>query len=115
MNDLITGVADAMDVFGKEIVLRSFVLSGPSYNPVRTPVDVTIRSIQIDFEAKDRDGVIVASSDTRYLIEAKDVNGNGIEPSISMQIIDGKEYNIKNIERVKPADTNIMFVVHAGV
>lgn len=115
MNDLIAGVADAMDVFGKEIILRSFVLSGPSYNPVRTPVDVTVRGIQIDFEASDRDGVIISSNDTRYMIESNDINGAEVIANMSMQIIDDKTYNVKSIERIKPANTSILYIFHVGV
>jgi hypothetical protein len=115
MQDLIDGVSDAMDVFGKQVILRSFVLSGPSYNQTKTPVDTNIRAIQIDFEAKDRDGVVVTSRDTRYMIESKDINGNLIDPNMSMRLVDDKEYNIKNIEKTKPADTAIMYVLHVGI
>ena len=115
MQDLIAGVSDAMEVFGKEIILRSFTNTGPEYNPTRTAIDTSVLGINIDFGLNERDGVMITSSDTQYLIEAKDIDGNAIEPDMSMRILDGSEYQIKNIERVKPASTAIMYVIHAGL
>lgn len=115
MQDLIDGVADAMEVFGKEIILRSFSKSGPDYNPVLTPVDLSVLGIQIDFKLEDRDGENISATDKKYLVEAKDIAGNPIYPNRDMRIVDDIEYQIKNVEEVKPADTSIMYILQVGL
>lgn len=115
MQDLIDGVADAMEVFGKPVTLRSFIKSGPDYNPVNTPVDVQALGIQDDFKIQERDNAIISETDTRYLVEASDTNGNHLNPDRNMRLLDDKEYQIKNVEQVKPANTVIMYVLHVGL
>lgn len=95
---------------GRNVVLVSFSKSGPSYDPVLTPVETPTKAVQSNFDSNEIDGTSVLASDLKLLF------GADVEPAIGMQIIDGlKTYEIKNVNQIKPGDTLILSEVQARI
>ena len=95
---------------GRDVVLVSFLKSGPSYDPVLTPVETQTKAVQSNFNSNEIDGTVILVSDVKFLF------GADVEPAIGMQIVDGlKTYEIKNVNQIKPGDTLILSEVQARI
>lgn len=105
LNAAIEDIAEA----GRVVDLVSYVNTGPSYDPVMTPVILPdIMAVEKAFKSFEIDGTLVKTGDKRFLI------AGDTEPTVNMELHDGgKKYAIKNIEQVKPGDTLILSKVQA--
>jgi len=95
---------------GRIATYRTFVNSGPDYNPTQTPVDTDIYLIEFDFDASERDGSIITSNDTEFAIISDIVIDK------KGKIVDkGVEYEIMSVDDVMPGDDPFMYVVQGRV
>jgi len=90
---------------GRVAVYRTYSESGDAYDPVRTPTNTPITLIEFDFEASERDGSIIATNDTEFVIEST------ITIAKTGLIVDrGLEYQIVSLDDTMPGDTSIMYI-----
>lgn len=93
---------------GRAMQLRSFVESGPEYNPVRTPVDQDITAVQTRLDNREVDGQNIMSTDRMYLLDSQH------DPNSFEKLVDGSvEYDIVNAQEIAPGDTSIIYRVQA--
>ena len=106
-DDLNGAIEDIRDS-GRPVDLVSYVQTGPSYDPVITPVPESTFAVQSNFRSNQIDGTLILASDKKFLF------AGDVTPAIGMSIQDGtKKYEIKNVWQVKPGDTLILSKVQA--
>ena len=96
-----------IDKHGRACQLQGYTETGTSYNPTRTadtPID--IKAVQTRFKLSEIDGDLIQRTDKLFLVDAQ------IEPTNDMRFRDGSiDYEIKNVEAVKPGETNCLYKV----
>ena len=111
MNDYSRNLSSAIKSIydkGRAVSLVSYTQTGPSYDPVLTPVTVQTKALQLSFKSNEIDGTVILASDVKFMF------AGDVEPEIGMQIQDGsKKYEIKNVWPLKPGDTLILSEVQA--
>lgn len=97
-----------IDRIGRDMKHRTFTKVGPAYNPILTPVDVTVRAVAFDFAADEVDGTIIQQYDKVIWVAA-----NTLTISRTDKIVDGTiEYSIVTLDEVKPGDANLFYIIH---
>jgi len=91
---------------GRTAIYRTYTITGPSYDPVRTPMNTPITLVEFDFEAPERDGSIITTNDTEFVIDsAVPIDKTGL-------IVDrGIEYQIVSVDDTMIGNDAIMYVV----
>ena len=107
-DDLNGAIEDIRDS-GRPVDLVSYVQTGPSYDPVMTPVVMPdVMALQSSFKSNQIDGTLIKAGDKKFLI------AGDVEPTVDMELHDGgKKYEIKAVDQVKPGDTLILSKVQA--
>ena len=100
-----TRITAMINDLGRDVIARTYVNTGPSYDPARTPVDLTIKAAITRFMAKETDGTIIQSNDKRAHISA----GSGLTKQT--KIIDGSvEYEIRDIRTVGAGSEIFLYI-----
>ena len=98
-------IQSLVDRLGRDITLRTYAQSGPAYDPVLTPTDLTVRAAVFDYEAGEVDGSVIQSNDKEFVISST------VIITKQMKLIDsGTEYNIESLEKVRVGDDTLMFI-----
>lgn len=98
----------ALNKYGRDCHLVSFVKSGTDYDPDITEVLTPCKVLQSIFTTNEIDGTLVRRDDKKFLI------GSDHSPTIEMNLKDGdKTYSIISIQEVKPGPTLIMSKIQA--
>lgn len=98
----------ALNKYGRDCHLVSFVKSGTDYDPDITEVLTPCKVLQSIFTTNEIDGTLVRRDDKKFLI------GSDHSPIIEMNLKDGdKTYSIISILEVKPGPTLIMSKIQA--
>lgn len=101
-------IGRVIDRVGRDLTHRAFVKTGPAYNPVLTPVNVTVRGVVFDFAANEIDGSIIQQYDKQIWVSV-----TAISISRADKIIDGTtEYSIVSMEEVRPGDATLFYIIH---
>lgn len=90
---------------GRSVTVRTFVNSGPAFDPVRTPTDAPATAAVFDFEASEVDGSIIQANDKEFVLSST------VAIDKQAVIIDGAiEYTLINVEEVGPGGDVLMYV-----
>ncbi len=94
--------------YGRDMIMRTYTESGPSYSPVRTPVDVGLKGVFTKFKTSDVDGTLIKKEDKMVLIDS------AVVPEKSASIIDGGNvYEIVDFDEIAPGTTSILYKLQA--
>lgn len=110
-------ISRLVDKVGRDITHRTYVSSGPAFNPVLTQLDVTLRSAVFDFEADEIDGSIIQRHDKQFVISIGPIDEwylYFLSMPISTQdkIVDGGiEYSIVSVNDTAPGDTQLLYII----
>ena len=100
-----TRITAMINDLGRDVIARTYVSTGPDYNPTRTPSNVTVKAAITRFMAKETDGTIIQSNDKRAHISA----GSAITKQ--SKIIDGSiEYQIEDLRTVGAGDETFLYI-----
>jgi len=90
--------------FGKTLKKRTITNSGSDFNPTQTPNDTDIYGVIVSYGQNEIDGTLILTTDkkllTTSLLEVDD------------KVVDGSiVYAIVSINKVQPADVNLLYKV----
>jgi hypothetical protein len=98
-------IASLVSRLGRPVTIRTFVNSGPDFDPTRTPTDTPATAAVFDFEASEVDGSIIQANDKELVFSST------VPVTKQATIIDGSiEYVLINVEEVGPGGDVLMYV-----
>jgi hypothetical protein len=100
-----THIKSLINRIGRDVTYREYVNTGTDYNPVRTPVDITVKAAIFNYSRVERGDSIIQSGDRKIAI-ASDV---AIDKD-GLIIDDGVEYRLVALEEVGPQSEVLMYV-----
>lgn len=102
-----THIKSLIDRLGRDVIYRTYTVTGTDYNPVRTPVDVTVKAAIFNYHQSERDNGIIQTNDRKIAISA----GLGVAISKQGEIVDGSvTYTLVDVEDVGPQAEVLMYV-----
>ena len=108
LNGFATKLISIIDRLGTDMVLRSYTLSGTSFDPTRTPSDTTVRAVTFDYSNEERFDSTIQKDDRLFLVAAN------TPVTKQDKIVDGsKEYHIISIENIGPGDEVFHYRIQA--
>jgi len=93
-----------IDKFGRTVTRRTITNTGPTWNPVQTPVDTPIKGAFVNFSKNEIDGTLILATDKK-LLTYDEVVMTDIVLDYSI------EYVVKNIDTINPGDTVLIYKV----
>jgi len=90
---------------GKQVTVREYALSGPSYDPTRTAVNIPAWAARFEYDQRETfDGSIIQRDDVLYVIVTS------VPLTKQHKIVDeGKEYHIVTLETVATGESTYQY------
>lgn len=105
---------DILTEAGSAIILRRMILSGPAYEPTKTPTDYPTTGVATYYSQREVDDKNVFRFDRKVFVAAGPLGA--IEPtSADFLIVGGKVHSIVSVKEIKPADIVVMYEIQARV
>lgn len=105
--DMAQLASDMVTEYGRSMLLRSYIVTGTDYEPIKTAIDTAITGVFTTFNTSDIDGTLIKSEDKICIVDAN------IVPDKSNSIVDsGFVYEIINVMEIKPAEVGILYKLH---
>lgn len=98
-------IESMVERLGRDITVRDNTKSGPDYDPVLTPVDVTARAAVFDYDASEVDSTTIQRSDKEFIIAS-----SSTILKTSKLVDGGKTYQIISLEEVQPGSELLMYI-----
>lgn len=90
---------------GRAVTVRTFVDSGPAFDPVRAPTDTPATAAVFDFDATEVDGSIIQANDKEFVLAST------VAVAKQAVVIDGGiEYVLINVKEVGPGGSVLMYI-----
>lgn len=96
--------------FGAAVQLKRDVLTGPSYDPIMTPVTFDTFAVKVDFTWKQMQGGTVQEGDQRWLVAAGPLDAQGVRVIAAPDKIG--DITVVTGNTLQPAGTVVLFDCH---